>query len=77
LPGLIDEVGRWLTSHDVEHADLSLLATLGLADALGDVEALDWARRRLAIDYVHLRPSSEPSAPSSANNGETALGEDA
>ena len=41
LPGLIDEVGRWLVSHDVEHADLALLAALGLADALGDVGTRD------------------------------------
>jgi hypothetical protein len=76
LPGLIDEVGRWLVSHDVEHADLALLATLGLADALGDVETRDWARRRLAIDYVHFRPSFEPSA-SSSDHEEAATEEDA
>jgi hypothetical protein len=76
LPGLIDEVGRWLVSHDVEHTDLALLATLGLADALGDVETRDWARRRLAIDYVHFRPSLEPSA-SSSDREEAATEEDA
>lgn len=52
LPGLVDEVGRWLVSHDVEHADISVLATLGLADALGDVGARDWARQCIAVDYV-------------------------
>jgi hypothetical protein len=68
LPGHIDEVGRWLVSHQVEHADLSLLATLGLADALGDVQARDWARRRLAIDFVQFRPVS--AAPADANGSD-------
>ena len=77
LPGLIDEVGRWLVSHDVEHADLALLATLGLADALGDVETQDWARRRLAIDYVHFRPSSEFSASSGDHEEAATTEEDA
>ena len=36
LPGLIDEALRWLVSHRVEAADLSVLVTLGIADALGD-----------------------------------------
>jgi len=68
LPGLVDEVGRWLVSHDVEHADLSVLATLGLADALGNVEARDWARRRIAVDYV--RWSGEASAHTAASKEE-------
>jgi hypothetical protein len=76
LPGLIDEVGRWLVSHDVEHADLSILATLGLADALGDFEAREWARRRLAIDYVKFRPSAERSANAPDDDGDDA-GEEA
>jgi hypothetical protein len=52
LPGLIDEALRWLISHRVEHTDLSVLATLGIADGLGDAEARDWSRRQIALDYV-------------------------
>jgi hypothetical protein len=52
LPGLVDEALRWLVSHYVEAADLSVLATLGIADAQGDDEARDWARKRVALDYV-------------------------
>jgi hypothetical protein len=52
LPGLIDEALRWLVSHRVEAADLSALATLGIADALADGETRDWARKQLALDYV-------------------------
>lgn len=70
LPGLVDEVGRWLVSHDVEHANLSLLATLGLADALGDIDARDWARRQLAIDYVRLQPSLERDVSSTNEKNE-------
>jgi hypothetical protein len=52
LPGLIDEALRWLVSDNVEAADLSPLATLGIADALGEGEGRDWARKQLALDYV-------------------------
>jgi hypothetical protein len=52
LPGLIDEALRWLMSHGVEAVDLSALATLGLADALQDAGAVDWMRKKLALDYV-------------------------
>jgi hypothetical protein len=52
LPGLIDEALRWLVSHRIEATDVSVLATLGVADALGDGEARDWARRQIALDYV-------------------------
>jgi hypothetical protein len=52
LPGLVDEALRWLVSHRVEAADLSALVTLGVADALGDGEARDWARKQVALDYV-------------------------
>jgi hypothetical protein len=52
LPGLTDEALRWLISHGAEAADLSVLATLGIADALGDGEARDWARKQMALDYV-------------------------
>src|SRR5262245_34840447 len=52
LAGLIDEALRWLVSHRGEAADLSVLATLGIADALGDREAQDWARQQIALDYV-------------------------
>jgi hypothetical protein len=52
LPGLVDEALRWLVSHRVEAADLSVLVTLGIAGALGDGESRDWARKRIALDYV-------------------------
>jgi hypothetical protein len=52
LPGLTNEALRWLVSHHVEATDLSVLATLGLSDALGDSESRDWARRTIALDYV-------------------------
>jgi hypothetical protein len=42
----------WLIAHGERCAALWELATLGLADALADGEALDWARRRIALDYV-------------------------
>jgi hypothetical protein len=60
LPGLIDEALRWLISHRVEHADLSVLAALGIAVGLGDAEARDWSRRRIALDYVR-QASKQPS----------------
>jgi hypothetical protein len=52
LPGLIDEGLRWLVSHRVEATDLSVLVTLGVADALGDGETREGARRIIALDYV-------------------------
>ena len=52
LPGLIDEALRWIVSHRVEAADLSVLVTMGIADALGDAEARDWARKKIALDFV-------------------------
>ena len=52
LVGLIDEAVRWLLSKNVPGIALSDLATLGLADALDDVEARDWVRRHLALSYV-------------------------
>jgi hypothetical protein len=58
LPGLIDETLRWLVSHRVQAADLSVLVTLGVADALGDAEARDWARKKIALDFVRsTRPT--------------------
>jgi hypothetical protein len=59
LPGLIDEALRWLVSHGVEATDLSVLATLGVADALGDSEARDWARKQMALDYVRSADAQE------------------
>ena len=59
LPGLIDEALRWLISHRVEAADLSALMTLGVADALRDGEARDWARKKLALDYVRSADAQE------------------
>jgi hypothetical protein len=49
---LTDEALRWLVSHRVDAVDLSVLATLGIADALADGEARDWARKQMALDYV-------------------------
>lgn len=54
LPGLLDEVARWLVSHEVERANIAELTTLGIGDALGDHEARDWARRRVALDFVRV-----------------------
>ncbi len=59
LSGLIDEALRWLVSHRVEGADLSMLATLGIADALRDGEARDWARKQMALDYVRANDARE------------------
>ena len=59
LPGLIDEALRWLVSHRVEAADLSVLVTLGVADALGDAEARDWARKKIALDFVRSAKPTE------------------
>jgi hypothetical protein len=59
LPGLIDEALRWLISHRVEAVDLSLLATLGIADALGDNAARDWACKQIALDCVRSASSRE------------------
>ena len=59
LPGLIDEALRWLVSHRVEAADLSVLVTLGVADALGDTEARDWARKKIALDFVRSAKPTE------------------
>jgi hypothetical protein len=68
LPGLIEEALRWLGSHHVETVDLSILASLGLADTLGDIEARDWARRQIALDYVR-GAGSEDRTMKAANNG--------
>lgn len=59
LPGLIDEALRWLISHRVEAADLSILVTLGVADALGDAATRDWARKKIALDFVRYGKSTE------------------
>ena len=65
LPGLIDEALQWLISHRVEAADLSVLVTLGLADALGDAEARDWARKKIALDFVRSAKSTGDEGKSS------------
>ena len=52
LPGLLDEVARWLISHDVERVDLTSICVMGLGDALGDFKARNWARRELALQFV-------------------------
>jgi hypothetical protein len=72
LPGLIDEALRWLVSHRVEAADLSVLATLGIADALADGEARDWARKKIALDYVRAADSAKRRAVKAAPRMEEA-----
>ena len=52
LTHLVGETFRWLVSHEVERAALDQLATLGLADAVGDTAAREWARRRIALDWA-------------------------
>jgi hypothetical protein len=74
LPGLIDEALQWLISHGVEAVDLSALVTLGLADALNDAEARDWARKKIALDFVRsARPTGDESKSSKAVLQEEAL----
>ena len=64
LPGLLDEVARWLISHDVKSADLTNLCAIGLGDALGDLEARDWARRDLALQFVRVRSGEHAASES-------------
>ncbi len=54
LTGAIDESGRWFIARDVEKADIADLLALGLADAVSDAAASDWARRRIALDYARM-----------------------
>ena len=46
-------------SHRIEAADLSVLLTLGIADALADTPARDWARKRIALDFVRAADAKE------------------
>jgi hypothetical protein len=62
LPGLIEEALRWLSSHHVQTVDLSILASLGLADTLGDLQARDWSRRQIALDYVRQAGAEQRTA---------------
>jgi hypothetical protein len=74
LPGLIDEALQWLISHGVKAADLSVLVTLGLADALNDAEARDWARKEIALDFVRsAKPTMDEGKSSKAVLQEEAL----
>jgi hypothetical protein len=59
LPGLTDEALRWLVSHRVKSVDLSVLVTLGVADALGDTDARDWARKQIALDFVRSAKATD------------------
>jgi hypothetical protein len=70
LPGLIDETVRWLVSHGAETSDLSAPATLGVADALGDTEARDWARKQIALDYVRFGDREQRTKRKSKAEGE-------
>jgi hypothetical protein len=49
----------------VKATDLSVLATLGLADALNDAEACDWARKKIALDFVRSAKPTEHEGKSS------------
>ncbi|QIG47922.1 hypothetical protein G5V57_09455 [Nordella sp. HKS 07] len=70
LPGLLDELARWLVSHEVDKANLADLATVGLGDALDDHDARDWARRSIALQYVGAPiVSSVPARTSEATVG--------
>jgi hypothetical protein len=59
LVSLLTEIVRWLVAHEVRSVDVSSLATLGLADALGDGETLAAVRQRIALDYVRSRTRRE------------------
>ena len=59
LTGAIDEAGRWLISRTIGNADFADLLALGLADALSDSAASDWARRRIALDYARATRRQE------------------
>jgi hypothetical protein len=54
LVDLIGETVRWLLAKEVKKTDLSTLATLGVADALGDLEARTWAKRHIALDWARV-----------------------
>jgi hypothetical protein len=71
LPGLIDEALHWLRSLKVQTVDLSVMASLGLSDALGDVEGRDWARRQIALDYVRGAEQEHLAAKAATANPET------
>ena len=62
LPPQLTEAIRWVFARNNLQVDLSVPATLGLADALGDPSARDWARRRLALDYVKQRGRRQTNA---------------
>jgi hypothetical protein len=59
LVSLLTEIVRWLVAHEVRSVDVSSLATLGLADALGNRETLAAVRQRIALDYVRSRTRRE------------------
>jgi hypothetical protein len=59
LPGMIDEALQWLVSHNVEAVDLSALASFGVADALDHLEARDWVRKEMALDYVRSHDAQD------------------
>ena len=48
----IGAVIDWLIAHGERTSALWQVAALGIADALGDQDALQWARRAIAMDYV-------------------------
>ena len=72
LAGLLNEAIRWLISHNTNSVDHTALVTLGLADAVGDRGARDWARREIALDYVRAgrSPGEKGIGPDSSVQGE-------
>jgi hypothetical protein len=52
LPQAIENALDLLIREHVGAGRVGDLAVLGVADALGDRPALDWARRRIAMDYA-------------------------
>jgi len=59
LVSLLAEIVRWLVAHEVTSVDVSSLATLGLANALGDRDTLAAVRQRIALDYVRAKVAKE------------------
>jgi len=62
LVSLIDEVIRWLVSHDVKRASLTDLIVMGLADTAGDQVAKTSAVSRLALAYARASSRQRASA---------------
>lgn len=55
LRGLVTEVWTYLESKDVSSLNWLPVAALTIGDALGDEEATEWARTKIALDYVRAQ----------------------